>query len=324
MTVTDIQLQNSTGKIIALGHREDDYVLESADWGTAKVNINPIYYFPTDDSERMLHTKWEPRPISIIGWVIGKSEADIEIKSQELEDFLIVQSETDIIYDYYHLAFLPTAEIKWANTEVDNNEFWRKFHITGICVDPMWKNRSFFEVRNLETDPIFTFPLFFHRNTNRVVFGRNYGDNIVPFYYEGQVSGAIITLHSVDAISNLTIFAQNDVRHHLFRISGDIAPNTTIVIDTREGFNNVTANGVDITNRVVPGSVWLRIYSGMNILSFNQLLHDKIKRPMFEFPLHFHQPSNRVVFGVEEHQYLLIQADIHIAVRQADLFEVQT
>jgi len=71
--VTDIQLQNGSSEIISLGARENDYVLDSADWDVAKVSTGTIFYFPTDDSERALYHDWQPRPVSIIGWVIGES-----------------------------------------------------------------------------------------------------------------------------------------------------------------------------------------------------------------------------------------------------------
>ena len=355
MTVTDLQLQNSTGKVIALGHREDDYVLESADWGTAKINVKPIYYFPTDDSERMLHAEWEPRPISIIGWVIGKDEAEIESKSQALENFLMVQSETDIIYNRYHLTFLPTAEIKWAITEVDNNEVLRKFQIAGVCIDPIWKNRSVVSVDNAYKTPMFSFPLAFNKDDDKVVFGIHYGQNFIVLNYDGASSGAIMTVQSSGTLSDLVINVQNGARVQTFSIDGTFEPNTTIVIDTREGFNTVTANGVDITDSVFPGSSWIRVLQGVNIFSFYQRGNTE-KIPLFHFPLTFNQDAekivlsnffkfplifnqdesgvafgihgrgqneNGVVFGIHSREDAG-QLDVNVTIRQEDLFEVQT
>jgi len=304
MTVTDIKLQNSIGVVIALGAREDDYVLESVDWGTARVSVSTIYYFPTDDSERMLNRQWEPRPVSIIGWVIGADEAEIESKSQALEDFVIVQSETDIIYNYYHLTFFPTAEIKWANTEVDNNEFWRKFHITGVCIDPMWKNKSTFEINDTDNTvvPMFRFPLWFNQedsrvewydqDNRRVVFGHRYGENSLVVDYEGASSEVIITLQSVGIIDDFTMYRQNGATIQAFRLTGTYPANTKIVIDTREGFRTVTADEVDVTDKVMPGSNWFRIVTGINI---------------FEW---FHNGSEPL--------------QIDVSINQDDLFEVQT
>jgi len=323
MTVTDLQLQNSTGKVIALGHREDDYVLESVDWGTARVNINPIYYFPTDDSERMLYSNWEPRPVSIIGFVIGKTEADIETKSRALENFLMVQSETDIIYNHYHLTFLPTAEVKWAITEQDNNEFWRKFHITGVSIDPMWKNRSVLSVDNTYKTPMFSFPLAFNKDDDKVVFGIHYGQNSVILNYEGASSGTIITVQSSGTLSDLVITLQNGATVQTFSLDGTFEPNTTIVIDTREGFNTVTADGIDITENVFSGSSWFRILNGVNFFHFYQkIISDET--PMFSFPLAFNNDDDKVVFGIHYGVDTSGQLDVNVTIRQEDLFEVQT
>jgi|GEM_PF-2895308 len=323
MTVTDIQLQNSTGKVIALGHREDDYVLESVDWGTARVSIKPIYYFPTDDSERMLYQQWEPRLVSIIGWVIGKDEADIEAKSQALEQFVIVQSETDIIYNHYHLTFLPTAEADWANTEVDNNEVWRKFHITGVCIDPLWKNKSVFSEDNTVDTPMFSFPLAFNKEDEKVVFGIHYAENTLFLNYDGPSSGAIITVLSSGILSDLVIQSQNGTAVQRFSLDGTFDPHTKIVIDTREGFNTVTADGVDITDRVLPGSHWLRILKGLTLFTFYQQ-RGSGSIPLFHFPLTLHQEENRVVFGIQGRDDTRGQLDVNVTIRQTDLFEVQT
>ena len=292
MIVTDIQLKNSNDTVIALGHREDDYVLESVNWGTARVNVKPIYYFPTDDSERMLHTEWEPRPVSIIGFVIGKTETEIESKSQALENFLMVQSETDIIYNHYHLTFLPTAEIKWGITEVDNNEVLRKFQVTGVCIDPLWKNKSVIEDIDMYTIPMFFFPLFFNREDNKVVFGHRFGENSVVLDYNGASSGAIITLQSIGIIQDVIIYNQFGNSFHTFTLTGTYSAETIIVIDTREGFYTVTANGIDITGNVTEGSRWPRMYNGINMVTF------------------YHS-------GTE-------QLDVDISIQQLDLFEVQT
>ena len=290
MTVSEIQLQDNTDKIIALGARENDYVLEFVDWGTAKIKVATIYYFPTDTSERILNTEWEPRPINITGWVIGKDGIDIETKSQALEEFIVVQSEMKILYGGYHLVFYPTKDIKFANTEVDNNEVLRKFQIEGVCVDPLWKNDTTLEYLDSHTEPLFMFPLIIDQESG-IIFGEVYGENSVVIKNDGQTSGVIITLSSAGSFSDLSIYLRFGTETQRFLLEGTFSANAEIVIDTREGFQTVTVDGVDITGQVESESHWLRLRNGMNMFAF-------------------------VYDGSE-------QLDIDITIKQYDLFEVQ-
>ena len=241
----------------------------------------------------------------------------IETKSRALENFLMVQSETDIIYNYYHLTFLPTAEVKWAIIEQDNNEFWRKFHITGVSIDPIWKNRSVLSADNTYNTPMFSFPLTFNKDDDKVVFGIHYGQNSVILNYEGASPGTIITVQSSGTLSDLVITLQNGATVQTFSIDGTFEPNTTIVIDTREGFNTVTADGIDITENVFLGSSWFRILNGINIFHFYQKINAD-ETPLFSFPLSFNQDESRVVFGIHSGMDTSGQLDVNVTIRQED------
>ncbi|MDR0326691.1 MAG: phage tail family protein [Planctomycetaceae bacterium] len=301
--VTDIQLQNSFSEIIALGVKENDYVLDSADWNVASVSTYQIYYFPTDDCERILNTTWQPRPVSIIGWVLGANEADIELKSRRLEAFIVLQEEVKIIYNGYSLTFFPTKNVKFANTEKEDNEVLRKFQIEGVALDPKWYNNTTVESKNTYEVPIFFFPLYFTPHEPRVVFGQQYsnagaknsrfatsmfafplilnedipaqvfGENYNSTYnvidYDGVIAtGIIFRLISTSAIRNLTIQLEHNNITYTFALTGEYPANTEIVVDTREGFCTVTVGGVDRTSDVAEGSVWFRLRPGVSIFTY--------------------------------------------------------
>jgi len=253
--VTDIQLQDGSGNIIALGAREDDYVLESADWDVAKISTGTIYYYPTDGSERILHHDWQPRSVSIVGWVLGVDETGIETKCRRLESFIGLQDEIKILYNGYHLKFYPTKNVKFANTERENNEVLCKFLLEGIALDPMWYNDTVIESKNFHSEPKFFFPLYFNLKEPRVIFAEqrtsgtaannSYATPMFHFpfilnydipsqvfgrllkatssmiYYDGVLStGIVFRMTSTGEIRNLTIQLEHDGAISTFTLTG--------------------------------------------------------------------------------------------------------
>ena len=312
--VTDIQLQNSSSSVISLSVQDNDYVLESVDWDTAKVSTDTVFYFPADNSERILNHNWQPRNITVVGSVIGINEADIELKCRELESFVGLQEEIKIMHNGYYLAFYPTMEVKFANTERDNNEVLCKFQITGICVDPRWYDYSTIERQQEYTIPMFTFPLYLTPYEPRVVFGVEFSDlgniwqsknftnpqfnypliinqeipsvvfadvfrtkcNLIK-YENGPPAGVIINIRANTAIHCLTIEVENEELAQIqrFTLLGTFSTNSEIEIETWEGFWRVLVNGVDRTMDVAPGSQWPQLWPGTNIFSYYYYSDDK-------------------------------------------------
>jgi len=303
MTVTDIRLQNSLSEIIPIGAMENDYVLDSVDWGVASISAYPIVYFPVENSERILNTTWQPRPVSIIGWVIGSDEVDIEAKSRRLEAFIGLQTDLKILHNGFHLVFRATQYVKFANTERENNEVLCKFLIVGVALDPRWHDDSTIESKNFHAVPAFFFPLYFTPDEPRVVFGRQYsnvgsGNNrfAIPKFnfplilneeipaavfgelyqsteniidYDGVLSqGMVFRLISNGVIRNLTIELEHNNTIQTFSLTVEYPANTEIIIDTREGIRTVTVGGVDHTADVAAGSVWFRLRPGISIFTY--------------------------------------------------------
>ena len=273
--VGDIKLQNSTGTIISLGTRENDYVLESVNWDVAKVSTDTIYYFPTEDSERVLNHGWQPRSVSIVGWVIGKDEADIEGKCRNLESFVRLQDAVKILYNGYHLTFYPIKKVKFANTERENNEVLCKFQIEGICIDPIWCDGMEIDSSSVmpsqrHTLPKFNFPLILNRNIPSAIFGdRHWRTSRLIHHNNGMGPRSIVLrLQTTDIIRHLTIELKHESGIQWFTLLREYRENTEIVIDTWEGFHSVLVNGTNRTENVAPGSQWLQLQPGTNILTF--------------------------------------------------------
>jgi len=147
----ELQLQNvSTGVVKDFGPREK-YVLESVDWGVAKIDNETIYYFPSEISEEILSYKWAIRHILIIGFVVENTETAIAQASQELTDFIGVQEELKILYNGYFLKFFAPQTVRFSTDERNDNEVLRKFQIKGVCIDPQWysltTSETLFEVQ---------------------------------------------------------------------------------------------------------------------------------------------------------------------------------
>jgi len=202
-----------------------------------------------------------------------------------------------------------------------------KFQIEGIALDPMWYNNTTVESRNFHEVPMFFFPLWFHPDDQRVVFGQQRSDvgagnnrHAVPMFhfpltlneeipaavfgetfqstynfidYEGVLStGIVFRILSTDVIRSLTIEQEHNGIIHTFTLIGEYPADTEIIIDTREGFNTVTVGGIDRTADIADGSEWLRLRPGLNIFTY--------------------------FFNSDG------QLDVLVETKQTDLFEVQT
>jgi hypothetical protein len=199
------------------------------------------------------------------------------------------------------LTFYPTKNVKFANTEQENNEVWCKFHIEGIALDPTWSDDTKIEKKFDHIVPMFFFPLYFTPYEPRVVFAHKYSD-ILPvkrpakpqfhfplilnsdipaavfgdlfrstrtvIEYDGELlTGIVLRLQSTNAIQYLTIELENNNRIQKFTRLGESAANMTIVIDTREDVHTVFAGSVNCTKNVAPESVWLELRPGINIFT---------------------------------------------------------
>ena len=272
--ITEIQLQNFDGVITRFGPREI-YVLESIDWGVASINNKTIFYFPSEIEEEILAYNWNPRNIQIVGYVVAPSEEEILQASQELTDFIGVQKEIKILYNGFHLTFFATGKVRFAIDENNDNEVLRKFQITGVCIDPLWKGNSDVLFQNGNTIPMFSFPLSFNQSdteafeNNTVIFGRTFTSREMFVNFDGNFDrGVRIHIHAETQIRDITIQQiRGNITEH-FTLLGTYLEGSEILIDTRDGHRNVFANGIDVTNNVTLDSVWLRIHPGQSFISF--------------------------------------------------------
>jgi len=129
-----------------------------------------------------------------------------------------------------------------------------------------------------------------------IVFGQQFSESDIILKYDGVISrGMIITITSVGEVSNIELLAVKLETNKVlgkFTLLGTYPANTEIVIDSRDGFLKATANGIDITQNVAPGSTWLRLQPG-TIAIFTSFI------------------------GIE-------QIDVVVEVKQDALFEVQS
>jgi hypothetical protein len=119
-------------------HPSGTFILDTVDWGIAAVQNKTIFYFPSETSEELLATNWSIRHVQIIGYVCAPTEVEIAEASEELTGFVAVQEDMEIHNNGYRLTFFPTQRVRFATDERNDNEIFRRFQITGICIDPQW------------------------------------------------------------------------------------------------------------------------------------------------------------------------------------------
>ena len=270
--IKEIDLQNADSGVMQKFEPRGLFVLDTIDWGVASITTKTIFYFPSEKSEELLAYNWAPRNIQIVGYIVAPTEVEIGQASKQLTEFIDVQKEIKILYNGYYMTFLPIQKVRYATDEQNDNEILRKFQITGIAIDPLWHNTDKIFVGSGVTSPMFHFPLIFNQDDPSdpgVVFGRKFSAGDIFIEYEGVISrGMIITILSAGSISDIQIVAIRNGETVIGQLTllGSYPADSTIIIDTRDGFMKVTSNGVDVTQNVSPDSDWLRLQPGETLI----------------------------------------------------------
>jgi len=243
--------------------RDDDYILRSCDWGVASITPESAV-LGQETSARVLDTVWQDRKVTIIGLIIGDTDAIIDGKKEQLKAYLTGGDWCRLGYNGFHLDFFLTAEPLIGNTEKDNNSVYCQFTLTGQCSDPRWYNDNESSAVASQGLPMFRFPLTM-TESNPVIFGDYHENGTVGYIYGGTVSvGMIITAVATGTISVLRITAQSAYGKFVLTYRGAMTAGQELRIDTRSGLHKATLDGNDVTS-LVSGD-WIRIFAGQNYI----------------------------------------------------------
>lgn len=253
------------------------YILDTVDWGQVKSN-QYSYKYVNQIGITVTGVSLETRDISISGWVIAKTELDMDRRKQTLNSFVNPQQLIVMTYKDYVLEFLPTTSIKYGTTMSDNNEVICKFKIDGLCPDPLFRKVKEKKVTIAGTVNMFHFPMAMNKQQRppQVVFGKKIdGTSIVNVYNDGSVKTGmrIVFIAKKDGVVNPYI--KNVITQEYIMFKRKMENGETITVNTISGSKKVT--GVvpsipDVTQNFFTirdlGSSWLQLEVGDNLFEY--------------------------------------------------------
>lgn len=249
--VENIILTNKvTGTVLELDVSTTPYyILDSVDWGQIGCTHHS-YKYVNQIGNLVTGTTLEAREdIEIIGWVVAKTEEQMNQRKKMLNGFVNPQWFIELKYKNYVLDFLPNTTIKYGTSMSENNEIMCKFKISGMAPDPLFKESIERREVAATTQGMFHFPLCINAEQQKppqIVFGLRLPSLIVNVYNKGDMStGMKIVFEAKSTVVNPSLISVTTQKY--FKINKTLVAGERVTINTLTGSRKITGflNGVE-------------------------------------------------------------------------------
>lgn len=249
--VENIILTNKvTGTVLELDVSTTPYyILDSVDWGQIGCTHHS-YKYVNQIGNLVTGTTLEAREdIEIIGWVVAKTEEQMNQRKKMLNGFVNPQWFIELKYKNYVLDFLPNTTIKYGKSMSENNEIMCKFKISGMAPDPLFKESVERREVAATTQGMFHFPLCINAEQQKppqIVFGLRLPSLIVNVYNKGDMStGMKIVFEAKSTVVNPSLISVKTQKY--FKINKTLVAGERVTINTLNGSRKITGflNGVE-------------------------------------------------------------------------------
>lgn len=249
--VENIILTNKvTGTVLELDVSTTPYyILDSVDWGQIGCTHHS-YKYVNQIGNLVTGTTLEAREdIEVIGWVVAKTEEQMNQRKKMLNGFVNPQWFIELKYKNYVLDFLPNTTIKYGTSMSENNEIMCKFKISGMAPDPLFKESVERREVAATTQGMFHFPLCINAEQQKppqIVFGLRLPSLIVNVYNKGDMStGMKIVFEAKSTVVNPSLISVKTQKY--FKINKTLVAGERVIINTLNGSRKITGflNGVE-------------------------------------------------------------------------------
>lgn len=209
------------------------------------------------------------RPINIIGYILGKSEADLKQRKEELLNLINPLQNLKIIVDNQKfIEVKATSTVLWGKSWSTNNNQFVKFSLSFTAPNTLWLDLEPTIVKFSPWQNDLIFPLCIP--DTGMIFGHRTMDKFTTVYNESNVAlGCTFTLTCLADIVNPCI---KNITHNTFLQLTNLTleRGQDLIISTDFNKKSITLNGqpaigyFDFTN-----SDWLMVEPGTNIFSYS-------------------------------------------------------
>jgi hypothetical protein len=260
-------VNKQTGYTLKMDMYNATYLLYEGgiDWGSASVEHN-TYDFSSMIGKYVANTVVGSRDISIAGWIVGKSDAEIYTKKEILISVVNPLQDIRIEYGDWGIDAKASTNINFSNTYQENNDRMCKFLIQLFCPFPMFTKND--EVVITMTDIISSFHFPWVLTDNYVM---SYYDNIriKQINNDGMIStGLKVVMIANGTVNNPTVISITNQEKMSINKTMEAGEQITISSQNKryvEGIKDgVIENYLDYFDY---DNVWMQLNQGVNELT---------------------------------------------------------
>lgn len=236
--IDEIVISNYLSSTITMGRDNQDFLIDDdgLDWGTVKNTVSTTKATNNYEFISMSVSLAEPRPISIVGWIIG-TEQQISEKKLTLSRFFSSNSHFQIrAYEnliMYYIDVYIADNVEFGNTISTNNEVMCRFKITLNALCPYFcRDRSYNFLSSQQKEI----------------------ENLGCLASDGYI---LLTLE--EAVTDPYLVVAQGLKQSTSYFVGEFLSGDTIAIDTRQGNRGVYKNSVKNMGIWRVDSSWFRV-----------------------------------------------------------------
>lgn len=207
-----------------------DYVLKSVDWGVVE-SSRTTYKFIDEVGNLVTNVTLESRSVSIVGWVVADTQADMTRRKKFLNRFVNPLHKIVLEYEGYTIEGIADTSIRYGVEESENNEVMCKFMINLFCPDPMFRNETPSNVVMADWVPQFHFPLIIPEDEG-IVMGLRTPSTIIAIENDGDTDcGFVVVFQATGTVTNpyiILIDTQETIKLDTTMEAGEVIEVSTI------------------------------------------------------------------------------------------------
>lgn len=248
----------------------ESYFINSKDFGSIQ-GIHHTSKGLNQNGEYYTGSNLETRDISISGYIIASSKAEMDIKKRKLIRCINPLETLNVIYDEYKLEGVPSSTVKFSTDSKNNNNFICAFIIDVFCPNPFFIPLTESKTEIALWKGSFHFPLIIPNSTG-VIMGFKEPNLIVNIINNGDIkTGMRIEFKAIGSLSNPSLFNVN-TREYI-KINKSMVAGEVIEVTTNYGRKKVTnlLNGIstNILHFLDLNSTFLQLDVGDNLFRYD-------------------------------------------------------
>lgn len=265
-------ISNSLNKSIKLSKTDysSNIILEEADLGSVQ-GSHKTYKGINQIGETHQGTTINTRSVSIIGWIVGETEYQLQYHRNNLNLFINPLQPLTLLFKKYSLTVYPDSSVKYSTDYKENNEVMCKFMIQGTCTFPLFQDSESEKISVANTESKFMFPLCIPQDTG-IQMGVRTPSLIALVSNKGAIpTGFTLIFKALGKVKNPSL--TNIDTQEVFKINKEMVSGEVIVINMNDGEKSIKGflNGVEKNYFRYKdfNSSWLKLNLGDNLFRYN-------------------------------------------------------